>query len=118
MRTPRSSSKSSARSVNSERVATSRRGRSLVAVTLIAASLTVTACGSDSPTILNTEKIERAIEHSSLAQRGTHAQVTCPSGVLQKTGLTFSCMALVRNDSTRFVVTQVNGSGRVHYEAR
>jgi hypothetical protein len=104
--------------VNSERLATSSRGRSLVGATLIAASLTITACGSDSPTILNTEKIERAIEHSSLAQRGTHAQVTCPSGVLQKTGLTFSCTALVRNDSTRFVVTQVDGSGRVHYEAR
>ena len=85
----------------------------------MAGGLAVAGCGgSDSPTILDTEKVERAIEHSSLTQRGTDAQVTCPSGVHQKAGLTFSCTALVRNDETRFVVTQLDGSGRVHYEAR
>jgi hypothetical protein len=86
---------------------------------LVAALFAVTACGSsDSPTILNTEKVERAIEHSSLTQRGTHAQVSCPSGVRQKRGLVFSCRAVVRNRATRFVITQLDGSGRVHYEAR
>jgi uncharacterized protein DUF4333 len=95
--------------------------RCSVAGVLLATSLAVTACGSDSsaaPTILNTEKVERAIEHSSLAQRGAHAQVSCPSGVHQKKGLEFSCTAVVKRTSTRFVVSQLDGSGRVHYIAR
>jgi hypothetical protein len=76
-------------------------------------------CGSsESPTILNTEKVERAIESTSLAQRGIHAQVSCPSGVHQKKGLVFTCTAVVKGDSTRFVVTQLNDSGQVHFEAR
>jgi hypothetical protein len=93
--------------------------RSLFAGVLVATGLALSACGSsEAPTILNTEKVERAIEVSSLAQRGKHAQVTCPSGVHQKQGLTFSCTAVVDRGSTRFVVTQLDGSGRVHYEAR
>lgn len=95
----------------------------ITAGTLVAASLAVTGCGSSgsgsgSPTILNTEKVERAIDHSSLAQRGSHAQVTCPSGVHQQKGLVFRCTALVGHGSTRFVVTEVDGAGHVHYEAR
>jgi hypothetical protein len=95
------------------------QSRPLVAGFVIAASLAVSACGSsESPTILNTEKIERAIERSSLAQRGQDARVSCPSGVHQKKGLVFSCTAVVKQDSTRFVVTQVDGSGRVRYVGR
>jgi hypothetical protein len=85
---------------------------------LAAASLAVSACGSSgSITILNTEKVERAIERSSLAQRGDHAQVSCPSGVHQREGLEFSCTAVVNGVSTRFAVTELDGSGHVHYEA-
>jgi hypothetical protein len=101
-------------------------GRSIVAGVLVAASLAVTACrtsgsragSSESPTIVNTEKIERAIEHSSLARRGKHVRVSCPSGVHQKKGLVFSWAAVVEHGSTRFVVTELDGSGHVHYEAR
>jgi hypothetical protein len=86
---------------------------------LSAASLAVTACGSSgSATILNTEKVERAIEQSSLAQRGDRAQASCPSGVHQQEGLEFSCTAVVKGVSTRFVVTELDGSGHVHYGAR
>jgi hypothetical protein len=93
--------------------------RSLVASVLVAAGLALGGCGSpQAPTILNTEKVERAIEVSSLAQRGTHAQVTCPSGVHQTKGLVFNCIAAVGGRSTRFVVTQLDGAGRVHYDAR
>jgi len=96
-----------------------RLGRALFAGALVAASLAVSACGSsESPTILNTEKVERAIERSSVAQRETHPRVSCPSGVHQKKGLQFSCTAVVKRRSTRFVVTQLDGAGRVHYEAR
>lgn len=95
-----------------------RLGRSAVAGILGAASLAVTACGSSgSPTILNTEKIERAIEGSSLAQRGKHVQVSCPSGVHQKKGLVFSCTAVATSGNTRFVVTELDDHGHVHYEA-
>jgi hypothetical protein len=93
--------------------------RSAFACVLVALGLAVGACGSaDSTTVLNTEKVERAIERSSLAQRGIHAQVSCPSGQTQTKGRTFSCAAVTKQGSTRFVVTQLDGSGHVHYEAR
>ena len=94
-------------------------GRSLVAAALLAAGLAISACGSSpEPTILNTERVERAIEQSSLAQRGARPRVSCPSGVHQQTGLMFSCKAVVGNETTRFVVSQLDGAGHVHYEAR
>jgi hypothetical protein len=93
--------------------------RSLLTGLLVAGSLALTACGSTkSPTILNTEKVERAIEQSSLAQRGKHANVSCPSGVHQQKGTTFTCSAVVKGHTTRFVVTQRDDSGRVHYVAK
>ena len=102
------------------RAAPSRRlGRSLVAGGLLAASVAAGACGSSGvATILNTERVERAIEQSSLAQRGIHVQVSCPSGVRQKRGLVFSCTAVAERGSTRFVVTELDASGHVHYKAR
>ncbi len=105
----------------STRRAGRRLGCSLAAAALIAAGLTVAACGKDDAkamTILNTEKVERAIEHSVAAQRGKKATVSCPSGVHQKKGLTFSCTATVKKVNTQFVVTQQDGIGRVRYAAR
>lgn len=85
---------------------------------LVAASIAAIGCGESDPppTILNTEKVERAIEQSSLEQRKKRVHVTCPSGVHQKKGLVFSCATKAKR-STRFVVTQLDGDGRVHYEA-
>ena len=92
--------------------------RSSVVGALLTASLAIAACGSsESPTVLNTEKVERAIEQSILDQRGKQAQVSCPSGVHQKKGSTFSCTALVKRAGTRFVVTQLDGAGHVRYVA-
>jgi Domain of unknown function (DUF4333) len=94
-------------------------GRSLVAGAVAVASLAAVGCGSSgSPTILNTEKVERAIEQSSLAQRNIHTQVSCPSGVHQQKGLTFTCMAIVGTGSAQFTVTQLDAAGHVHYKAR
>jgi hypothetical protein len=123
MQTLLSSSKSSTSlPVSSERRRSGRWTRcSSITAVLIAASFALVACGlptAGSTTILNTEKIERAIERSSLAQRGQVAQVSCPSGVHQEKDLKFSCMAAVGPSNTRFVVTQLDGSGHVHYEAR
>jgi hypothetical protein len=87
---------------------------------LVAAGLAAAGCGGSSkgPTILDTEKVERAIESSSLAQRGEHARVTCPSGVHQTKGLSFTCTATIASGSTPFTVTQLDGAGHVHYAAR
>jgi len=80
--------------------------------------LVLGACGSsESTSTLNTEKIERAIAQSSLAQRGQRARVSCPSVVPQTEGLKFSCKAVVGSVSTRFIVEEQDGSGHVHYEA-
>jgi hypothetical protein len=85
----------------------------VVAGLIATAGVGATACGStEPPTILDTEKVERAIEHSSMAQRGQRAQLSCPSGVRQEVGLVFSCIAVVGATSTRFVVTQVDDAGR------
>jgi hypothetical protein len=96
------------------------RGRISAAVVLAAASFAAAGCGgsSASPTILNTETVERAIEQTSLAQRNQTAHVTCPSGVHQKKGLVFHCTATVKGNDTQFTVTQLDGDGRVRYEAR
>jgi hypothetical protein len=99
---------------------TSRRwlAVTLVAGGLAAAGLAATGCGNaDPPTILNTEKVERAIEASSLAQRNKRVHVTCPAGVHQKKGLVFNCTTISTKGSTRFVVTQLDDAGHVHYEA-
>ncbi len=95
-----------------------RAGPSLLIGALAAASLALGACGSSESTVsLNTEKIERAIAQSSLAQRGQHAQVSCPADVPQEQGLEFFCRATVGQVSTEFVVVQRDGSGHVRYEA-
>ncbi len=96
-----------------------RLRRSLVAGSLVAAGVAASACGSSAPpTILNTEKVERAIERSTLAQRKLRVHVSCPSGVHQRKGLVFSCTAVgARGSRTRFVVTQDDDAGQVHYEA-
>jgi NADPH-dependent curcumin reductase CurA len=94
-------------------------GRVVIVVALIAGSLVLGACGSseEAPTILNTEKVESAIEQSILNQRGQTADVSCPSGVHQQDALVFTCWATVGSNNTPFVVTQTDASGQVRYEA-
>jgi hypothetical protein len=90
----------------------------LVLALIVGSSLVLAACGSsESIATLNTEKIERAIAQSSLAQRGQRARVSCPSAVPQMEGLKFSCRAFVGPVSTRFVVVEQDESGHVYYEA-
>jgi hypothetical protein len=84
----------------------------------LAAALALASCGSgQAAATLDSGRIERAIERSSLAQRGVEATVTCPSGVPVEEGLSFSCMATVEGNGTRFVVTQQDDAGQVRYEA-
>jgi len=93
--------------------------RALATSVLVGSSVLVAACGSSNPpTILNTEKVERAIEQSTFTQRHKRVNVTCPSGVHQTKGIVFACTAYSRGAATRFVVTELDGRGNVHYQAR
>ena len=98
---------------------------------LVAASLTLAACGSASPLAgssasaislhtraLNTAKIELAIEHSAWKQRTKRVRVACPSRVAQRKGVVFYCTAYYGRSSTPFAVTELDASGNVHYVAR
>jgi hypothetical protein len=92
--------------------------RSVIALGLAAGSLVLGACGSSEPTaILDTEKVESAIEQSILHQRGQVADVSCPAGVHQQNGLVFTCWATVDSSDTPFAVAQTDAAGHVRYEA-
>jgi len=100
-----------------------RPGRTPATAALIVAGLTLAACGSTQapaspPVKLDTVKVERAIEQSALAQRGRRVHVSCPSGVAQQKGVTFSCIAVFRGGGARFLVTELDDSGDVHYAAQ
>jgi hypothetical protein len=89
---------------------------------LIVGAATLAGCGGSTKTvtvsrvILDTEKVERSIEQSILAQRHFRAVVSCPSGVHQGKGLTFECVATLANGrKTRFRVSQRDGRGAVTY---
>lgn len=75
------------------------------------------ACGggSGSSTILDTEKVERAIEQSIAQQRHIKATVSCPAGTHQKKGLTFTCTATFARGSAPFLVRQTDDNGDVTY---
>jgi hypothetical protein len=91
--------------------------RSLAAA--LAATAVLAGCGGSSQVvILNTEKVERAIEQSIAQKRHLTAQVSCPSGVHQKKGLSFTCVATLPHGTTVFDVKQVDGRGNVTYVGR
>lgn len=94
----------------------------LVGAALAAAAIALGACGSsgspdEAERQLDTQKVERAIAQSSLAQRGQRPQVTCPADVSQEEGNEFSCLAKVGQVTTKFVVVQKDDDGNVRYEA-
>jgi hypothetical protein len=93
-------------------------GRSFVLTLLVAAGVLAGCGASKLVTILNTEKVERAIEQSSLTQRNKRVHVSCPSGVQQKKGIVFACTAVFKGGTQRFVVTELDSAGNVHYAAR
>jgi hypothetical protein len=68
--------------------------------------------------ILNTEKVERAIEGSIHAQRRLSAQVSCPVNIEQKQGKTFTCYATVRARRYPVLVNQIDSKGHVRYLVR
>jgi hypothetical protein len=88
-----------------------------IALAAVGAALAASGCGggSDKPKILDTERVERAIEQSVLQKRHIKAVVSCPSGIEAKKGKKFRCLATYKGGQTPFVVTEDDGKGAVHY---
>jgi hypothetical protein len=70
---------------------------------------------TSSPVILNTERVERAIESSILQQRHLTSSVSCPVNIVQKSGVVFTCQATVHGRLFPVVVSQTDSSGHVTY---
>lgn len=64
---------------------------------------------------LDIATVERGITQSILRQRHLHSTVTCPTEVLQKVGIAFTCTAAVNGQSYPFSVTEVDNGGHVRY---
>jgi Domain of unknown function (DUF4333) len=64
---------------------------------------------------LDVAGVQRAIAQSILSQRGLHSTVTCPAEVIQKAGITFTCVATVNGRRYPFAVTEVDDHGHVRY---
>jgi hypothetical protein len=77
-----------------------------------------TKAATTAPVILDTKRVEHAIEDSIRTEREVEADVDCPSGVHQSKGLTFRCVATTSAGTTQFVVSQADGKGNVTYAAR
>ncbi len=111
------------------------RAASLLAAAL-AVSLLAAACGSSQPAassstpapgaatgaakpkaLLNTHRIELAIEQSVLSQRDVHVKVICPKAIPERKGRDFHCIATEGRVRTPFAVVQRNDEGYVTYSA-
>ena len=85
-------------------------------IAALAAALALAGCGGDDkPKILDTERVERAIERSILQERKIRAAVSCPSGTEMKKGKKFRCIATYPGGRTPFVVAQTDDRGAVRY---
>ena len=85
-------------------------------IAVAAAALVLAGCGgSDKPKVLDTERVERAIEQSILQKRHLVARVSCPSGIQREKGKKFRCLATYKGGRTPFLVTQDDDKGAVHY---
>lgn len=67
--------------------------------------------------VLNVAAVKRAIAQSTVAHRYAPAVVTCPTQVLQKQGIFFTCSATSSSSrgSLKFNVTVVDDNGHVRY---
>jgi Domain of unknown function (DUF4333) len=67
---------------------------------------------------LDIAKVERAIEQSIDSQKHLSATATCPSEVIQKAGVVFTCTATVDGKPYPFEVTETDSDGHVRYVGR
>jgi hypothetical protein len=81
-------------------------------------ALTACGMGSASSPVLNSIKLEHAIEQSIQSSRGVTSSVVCPTGVPRQTGIVFECLARLTHGVTPFDVTETDGQGNVSYVGR
>ncbi len=106
-------------------------GAQVLAWSLCLLALGLSACGSSGQVsssdasanrqgpLLNTKRVELAIEQSVLVQRDLHAQAFCPSQVQQMRGQTFICLAYApKVRPAAFTVRQIDDAGRVQYSSK
>ena len=93
--------------------AVAMRARSACLISAVLVASGAAGCGGNKK-ILDTERVERAIEQTVLQKRHLRATVSCPAGIEQKKGLVFRCIATFKGGQTPFVVTEDAG-GAVHY---
>lgn len=91
------------------------RAEALGLLAVVAAGAGLSGCGSSKPRILDTERVERAIERSVLQKRHLRTAVSCPAGTERKKGVVFRCTATYRGGRTPFVVKEDDDRGSVHY---
>jgi hypothetical protein len=68
--------------------------------------------------VLDSRIVERSIANTLLLQRHVRASVRCPSPVLERQGLGFTCTASVSGVDRPIDVTQTNATGHVEYHER
>jgi hypothetical protein len=68
--------------------------------------------------VLDSAKVESAIEHTIEAKTHKQATVQCPSGIPRQSGLPFICTATTAGGATDFRVDQSDSDGHVTYRAR
>src|SRR5437763_16702931 len=90
------------------------RARWACLISVVVGATGATGCGGGTPKILDTERVERAIEQTVMQKRHLKATVSCPSGIEQQKGLVFRCIATFTGGQPPFVVTEAGG-GAVHY---
>ena len=74
--------------------------------------------GATALRVLDSQVIERAIEHDIRDRHGPAATVVCPAPVLEAAGLAFTCTERSSRGRSQFVVTEVNANGRVRFAGR
>ena len=93
-----------------------------VAVTAASAGLAcaaIAACGASTlAKTIAVVPLERSIARSVLTQQHVNVKVSCPPGVREKAGGTFSCYALLQVGRYRITVSQVDGRGDLRWHAR
>lgn len=65
--------------------------------------------------VLDVDRVKEAIGLQIRKKLGLAARVSCPSPVLQRTGIVFKCAATTKRGTTSFTVTEINGYGRVTF---
>ena len=83
------------------------------------ACILIAACGASTPAkTVAVGPLARAIAQSVLTQQHVAARVSCPAGVQERAGDTFSCYALLQVGRYKIPVTQVNSRGGLRWRTQ